>query len=423
MNILMINIHSNRNAGDAVLVKMALAQLEGQFPGCKINLSVDDLSSFPADANVTGSFGYHGKKRDSAKWSIIRIIRMVYFSLLAAVLYCVSPKIKGWLLPGEYKKLINFYEESNIIISAPGNFLYSSGKGISLLIHYYAMFYALLLGKPLFLFPQSIGPFRRQWETRLCVLILSKAQLVMVREKISLEFLLTKGLDRHRCIYVPDLAFTFRTDHIHATKDWLTENNIVLFEGPFLGLTVIKWGTVDRNFYRQEEYEKAIFNVVNFFIKEYKGKVFFFPHVTADQNEEDDRVTMHHLEELLSCLTNRVFFIKNPASPEILMTAYSMMDIFIGTRMHSNIFAMIGGVPVIAIAYQHKTQGIMELMELNEWVLPIDDLAGDILITRLRKLWGMRDQIRKKIADNVKILSEQASKAGQMIDDRYQQLQ
>ena len=55
MNILLINVHSAANAGDRVLLEVALAQLRRLFPGCAVTVAMNDPA--PVDgAEVVGSF-------------------------------------------------------------------------------------------------------------------------------------------------------------------------------------------------------------------------------------------------------------------------------------------------------------------------------------------------------------------------------
>jgi colanic acid/amylovoran biosynthesis protein len=45
-----------------------------------------------------------------------------------------------------------------------------------------------------------------------------------------------------------------------------------------------------------------------------------------------------------------------------------------GARMHANIGALSSGIPTIAIAYSHKTPGIMGALSQSDLVLDIDKL-------------------------------------------------
>jgi colanic acid/amylovoran biosynthesis protein len=99
------------------------------------------------------------------------------------------------------------------------------------------------------------------------------------------------------------------------------------------------------------------------------------------------------------------------------------MDIFIGTRMHSNIFAVSEGVPVIAIGYQHKTRGIMEMMDLEKWTIEINDLEVEQLQLMLSSLWKKRNYIQEDINNSIPNLADQANQAGKIILRDYNRLQ
>ena len=66
------------------------------------------------------------------------------------------------------------------------------------------------------------------------------------------------------------------------------------------------------------------------------------------------------------------------------------MDVFLGTRMHSNIFALSGRVPVIAIGYLHKTQGIAAQVGIEDWVIDIQDIEAAGLISKFDQLWNVK---------------------------------
>lgn len=48
-NILIINIHSSQNLGDAALLKVTLQQFQSNFQYSKITLCIDDAASSPED--------------------------------------------------------------------------------------------------------------------------------------------------------------------------------------------------------------------------------------------------------------------------------------------------------------------------------------------------------------------------------------
>jgi colanic acid/amylovoran biosynthesis protein len=69
----------------------------------------------------------------------------------------------------------------------------------------------------------------------------------------------------------------------------------------------------------------------------------------------------------------------------------------VATRMHANLLALTAGVPVVAIAYEAKTQGIMEQLGLEGYVIDISRLRANELISLVARAWERRGALREHI--------------------------
>jgi colanic acid/amylovoran biosynthesis protein len=427
IKILLINLHSSRNAGDAALAKIAIQQLVSNFPGSHITLSMNEPDSHFGEESKVGSFLYWmhtPSETGDMRWQYVTIFQLLLASLWAMLTYRLFNYPCFFGLTHAQKKSLRVYFEADLVASAPGNFMYSSGRaGLTFLIIAYTMAYAMLAGKPLYLFPQSIGPLRRVWDKKLVKWILNRARLVMVREPISLKEIQKVGITNPHCRLVPDLAFTLQGALVEETKAWLRTFGLDIEQDqPLLGLTVINWGAQTAQSEIQERYEDALFTAANYFLETTKGKVIFFSQVYSNTQINDDRIPTRRVVERIREESNRVIFIDQSATPELLKTAYGLTDIFIGTRMHSNIFALSGGVPVVAIAYRYKTQGIMQMMGLENWVIDIEQINSEALVAKLTSLWQERHIIRRHIYARVADLAQEAGQVGAYIASDFASL-
>jgi colanic acid/amylovoran biosynthesis protein len=91
------------------------------------------------------------------------------------------------------------------------------------------------------------------------------------------------------------------------------------------------------------------------------------------------------------------------------------MDLFAGTRLHSNIFALTAGTPVVAIAYYYKTYGVMQTVGLSEWVLDIRTLQAAEFEQRLETLWQQRAAVRSHLQQTLPQIQQQARRTAQLI--------
>ncbi len=187
-------------------------------------------------------------------------------------------------------------------------------------------------------------------------------------------------------------------------------------------MTIINWGAQNKIFDLQTEYEDACTQAIKYFVEAIKGRVIIFPQVYGPLASQDDRIPAHRILEQLTHLKGEVTVIDQPIPAGLLKSIYGWMDIFIGTRMHSNIFALSQGVPIIAIGYLHKTEGIARMVDVEEWVIDIKNMKGVVLQEKLAELWGARQKWKERIQEQIPAIIEEANKAGKLVADDYYKL-
>jgi colanic acid/amylovoran biosynthesis protein len=428
LKILIINLHSSRNVGDAALALVSVQLLKAHFSEVSITLAMNDPTSHSYDETVVGSFlTWFMRQKDEqlVGWHWAAIPWLVIDSLVAVLGYRLF-KRPLFLLPASPRRaLLKAYFEADLIVSCPGNMLLTLGRfGLPLLVSVYAMIYARLAGKPLYMLPQSIGPLKRRWERALIKWILGKMRLVLVREPVSYAELAKMGMELAHCHLAPDIAFAFSGVSRSSAKQFLAKTGVKFERNrPLLGITVINWEAQNWRFSRQSHYEAALSEAIRTFITRYKGRAILFPQVWGPTENQDDRIPARRIVTQLNDLHECVILIEDPVPPQLLKSSYGLMDIFIGTRMHSNIFALSEGVPVLAIGYLYKTRGMMQMLQLDEWVLDINEVNGHKLASRLEAAWLQRNHLKVHIQQQMPSVTKQIQQAIEMIASDFTELQ
>jgi colanic acid/amylovoran biosynthesis protein len=238
----------------------------------------------------------------------------------------------------------------------------------------------------------------------------------MVREPISLRQLKAWGLPNDSCHLLPDPAFSYRSAPDSSAREWLRTHGIDPEDNvPLLGMTVINWEAQNPLFERQARYEAACAETARLFVERYRGRIVLFPQVLGPLPSQDDRVPARRIADRLSEFGSSVLLIEEPISPDLLKSIYGLMSLFIGTRMHSNIFALSEGVPVVAIGYQPKTLGILEMLGLDKWAIGIHKVTPQSLAKKLTDLWEQQEDVRAHLQRVIPTLVEQASRGGAII--------
>ena len=159
-NILLINVHSSCNAGDHALTMVAVQQLNISFPGSQIKIVIDDPGSYPGEETTISSIITWVRKPGSnarLKWRLFHLLYLLPATILPLLIFRLTGRVFQWLIPEELRTLIQAYIKADLVVSKPGGFLYSSGKGLNLVLSLYSMVLALFAGKPLYILPQTLG--------------------------------------------------------------------------------------------------------------------------------------------------------------------------------------------------------------------------------------------------------------------------
>lgn len=424
MKILIVNLHSSKNAGDDLLTSVTIRQMKESFPYSEIILSMNDPASYcSSDIAVVGSFiTWFRNQEDNLTWiHIILFMGVLIESLAFALLYRLVGTSALKMVPKKHKSLLGSYFSADLVVSAAGNFLYTSGRiGLPFIIAIYTMAYAWLTKKPLYTMPQTIGPLNRKWERSLVKWITNKARIVFVRDTLSSDVLKDIGVPPKQYRVVPDLAFAYPRSSPKLGRELLEEYGVFPhLHSPLLGITMMNWGAQTSTFTNQVMYETAVANAISTFISCYQGKAILFSQVLGPTYIEDDRVSAKRVLAQMQNYATSITMIDRDVTTEELKSAYSFMDIFIGTRLHSNIFAVCEEVPALMIEYRYKTRGVMQMLNLNSWVMDIHTIQLDDVSKKLQELWIRRQQVKQHIHTALPSIIQQASQVGQIIANDY----
>ena len=382
---------------------------------------MNDPESYEGEYTVVNSPFVWIKKGNNWLWG--RVIKFIIGTFLSVIVWRYCKRIFLHLTPKSLRDWIFAYIESDLIVSTAGGYQYSSGKGITFLLLNYILLLSVLGKKPLYFLPQSFGPYRYRWEKTITRILCNKSRIVMVREPVSLQNLIEYNIHKDKIVLLPDIAFGFVGASQQEANHWFINHGIDLQrDRPLLGMTVIDWRAFYPRFQRQIEYEDAIISLIEFFSKSLNGKVIILPQTWGPTHAEDDRVIANKIGKKLAHLSNNLLVINQTIHPQLLQTIFGTMDVVVGTRMHSNIFAMTHGVPALPIGYLHKSVGIAQMLGLEQWVIDINEIDSDILIQRFMEFWHQKEAIKSTLQNKIPYLIKQSKHAGLLIYEDFHKI-
>jgi polysaccharide pyruvyl transferase WcaK-like protein len=118
--------------------------------------------------------------------------------------------------------------------------------------------------------------------------------------------------------------------------------------------------------------------------------------------------------------SGRVIYIDSePLDATEIKAHIKSCDTFIGARTHSTIAAYSTQVPTTVIGYSIKSRGIAKDLfgTHEEYVIPVGDVKGDVLVDAVKRLIDKNDEIREHMKNIMPEYKNRASEAAKELKE------
>lgn len=295
---------------------------------------------------LSGYYGFDNVGDEAILFSIIEALREVKPNITITVLsnnpqsteqtYNVRA-INRWKLT----EVIGAIRESDGLISGGGSLLQDQ-TGIRS-IPYYAgiMKIAQMLGKPVFMYAQGIGPVRQFIGKMVTKMVVNKVNHVTVRDTDSKQLLENIGIKRPISI-VPDPVLGL--DGQQFGNKWVKDVGVT---GEFLSVSVRHWST---NTSFMEKIAKTLDMLVG------QGYEIVFVPMHGTHDEEASMETKSFMKE-------NSYVAPGDLSIQEKISIIGESKLLIGIRLHSLIFAAITYTPFVALSYDPKIDSFASIVD------------------------------------------------------------
>lgn len=404
--IVIAHAYSYLNKGDAGIVMGMIRDIRDHYPACEITLvsQTPDIDSQRYDSVMAVASPYREVYDAEDIFSKMYYFLLCFVTILWGGLYRVtSGRIP---CPGELA-IVRIYAESDAVLLAGGDKFYDYDDGIRRAIEGLPMVLeaalALVVSRPLMVYAHSGGPFRNRYRREIIKRILKRADLVTVREPISKKY-----FDNFTpSILTADAAFLAAAGDVEMAVETLEDWKIDTTE-PIVGMTVREWNFPESDDTERlmAQYRNEITNLIGD-LSAQGFQVVLFPQVIG-VHTDDREISKEIASESEAIALDGDYDVPH------LIEMIGTCDFFIGTRMHSNIFALSQHVPVLAIAYRHKTRGIMQMVGQEKYVVDIDDVDRG-LRQKVDELLDNGDEIREQLQTSIPEIRENARENGVLL--------
>jgi polysaccharide pyruvyl transferase CsaB len=271
---------------------------------------------------------------------------------------------------------------SDTLVFGGGSLLQDVTSKRSIYYYLFLIKLAKLMNNKVIMLSQGIGPILNEKNKKTTANTLNKVDYITVRDKQSKEFLVKIGVN---------------------------ENIISLSADP-----VINFKSEDKLVKKVEEKKKVCFSLRNWKSSDVSGKISHVAKKLIENNIECFFIPFYYNEDLE--LVNEIkekIGIEAIYYTERLSTneAYDIikdMNLLVGVRLHSLIFAASAGVPFVAVSYDHKVDHFAESVNMNV-ACSIENIDTEFLYNEILKKLENEDSERAKLINNVKCLRDTIS--------------
>ncbi len=366
------------NGGDEALLKATLLLINDNFPDASIVTLCNNpvlYRKYLPEFKLDWDWEYAILKSDSAAPSLtFKAKRKLRYILKNILKLPFESKISRFLGSKRESRVFNTLKKADFVISSAGGYFhdfYGYEKRLSTLefIHH-------TLNVPYFIFYQSVGPFWEKQQFGRLKLMFANAQKIILRESFSENHLKTIGYDCSNVVVSSDIAFYLNRKYgkqVDLNKN--LKNIAVNFR---------KW-----KYEAQSEYilEKAV-SLCEKLLKEGYKLIFISTCQGVNGYTDDSEFAMQIINCINPKLQNGITINKGKMSLESFLKFLENCDAYIGMRLHCAILSLISGIPVLNIAYEDKSLGIFQALELDacsfsykeditNWFIKTDDFMDN----------------------------------------------
>lgn len=396
MKIVIANAYAKGSGGDMAILAVLIAELRRVFDNPDITVATIDKNAnmeplFPdvrfVSSLITTIWDEDSSNRIAKLYSLIK---NGLSTILWGLCYKYGKKRPDWLLQNSEKETMNRMADADLVVGVGGGYIREIPgflRIMDLCLTLRMLCLSQLMGKMTVLHSQSIGPFGNKYQEKLAGYVLRRMQFIVTRESISLKLLEKMGVKKELTMDSVDAAFLARK-RILAPSPLPEEFTSIErnHSSPLIGVTVRDWLSGKA----QKRYEKEMAIALDRIAEKYDARIVFIPQTTVERNEDDDRVVQKRIFEEMR-QKNRAVCLDGSYDYQTLLSIYANLDFLIGTRFHSVIFSLTAEVPTLVIAYEHKADGIMKDLGLDEWVIKMENVDSLSIADTFTKLYEEKD--------------------------------
>lgn len=263
-----------------------------------------------------------------------------------------------------------------------------------------------------FILPQAMGPFD-DWRLRMISKrILELADLVIVRDEKSLDYVKTLGIKKEIHL-LPDIAFLFERKKLEELRRIRKEKKTKLTVAIAPNMRVY-----ERSF--RNDGSNNYLDILRSFIQELpkETEILLVPHEIKNKNtgkKDDVYLCNQLLKRNVIKQSSKLSIVKKKTAKEI-KEVISGADVVIASRFHTAVGALSYGIPTMTIGWADKYPELLKLFDLEDFAIDYRNLNLEDMKKKFSELVDNRKEISNKIENKLPEIMEKANKVFELVE-------
>jgi colanic acid/amylovoran biosynthesis protein len=264
--------------------------------------------------------------------------------------------------------------------------------------------YCLARRRPYVFLPQAWGPFSDPAFAESIRGICRGAAAVYARDTVSRGYLVELlGQTNARIELAPDIAFRFQGGPLDEGSRLLESHGLKTGANPIVGISP------NMRVYERvpgtelgNAYIRMMVDTARMCISELGASVVLVPHEIQPgaASPRDDRFLCRMIAQALGA-DQPVAALCGEYTAETLKAVIGNLDLLVGSRFHSLVFALASGVPCVAAGWSHKYPELLALVGMEKFALGHPQETSEKLLPLVRQAWRERAEIRRSIGERL----------------------
>lgn len=275
--------------------------------------------------------------------------------------------------------IANKLMKSDALVFGGGSLLQDITSKRSIYYYLFLIRLAKIMNNKVIMLSQGIGPIVNENSKKAVQSTLSYIDYITVRDKHSKEFLENLGMDKNKIFLSTDPVINLRAGENYTAKN--SGRKKVCF-------SLRNWKNADVSKKISVLTEKLI---------ESNIECYFIPFYYNEDLELIDEVEKN--------IGDKAVYYKEKLTTGDAFDIIKGMDVLVGVRLHSLIFAAAANVPFAAVSYDHKVDHFANSVNMKV-ACSIDNIDVDVLYNEIIKKINNEDEEKKKLSESVSSLRE-----------------